>query len=534
MSSFQSLQSKRLATSAPVASTSSLLRPSRPLLPVSAPAAEPAPPVTQTELERAARFGHSFVRIPLFPPASGAGRTQGEPLQGGFGPAQNKENKTGLPDKLKAGIENLSGMSMDDVRVHYHSSKPAQVQALAYTQGTEIHMGPGQEKHLAHEVWHVVQQKQGRVKPTLQAKSMVINDDEGLEREADVMGAKIVRERAVGQKIRMGNEEPMHTSLQRSNIVQRRILTIGDEDAELRYSKRILEDQTGMASLKYDDTKELRSDQTEIILGHGSLTRIGGLDAIGMTDSLKPKLSKGEISYNLVFFACNVGLPDPQVNKSLSKQIQENLTNSGYAVTIEAPKGIAMVLDRAFYSITAQFPVSSPERNAAVKDVVRPKLAIFIAAYLRRLSEVEEKYQSADDWEKDAAKLKNANWTKAKPSKTKSNYQIFIEAIKTKLAEYIGNQGDYIEESLKPIDGLPSFNSIQNTYKTIQNLLVVKQGLGDEFGTQEAFDKWVEDLTHEAIALKAKENIETNKIQEVAERYEKSGKKQIQVPSYIS
>ena len=97
---------------------------------------------------------------------------------------------TGLPDTLKAGVESLSGLSLDDVHVHYHSSKPAQVQALAYTQGTEIHVGPGQERHLAHEAWHVVQQKQGRVKPTLQAKGMKINDDQGLEREADVMGIR--------------------------------------------------------------------------------------------------------------------------------------------------------------------------------------------------------------------------------------------------------------------------------------------------------------------------------------------------------
>lgn len=103
---------------------------------------------------------------------------------------QRKENNTGLPDNLKAGVENLSGLSMDDVNVHYNSSQPATVQALAYTKGTDIHVGPGQEKHLAHEAWHVAQQKQGRVKPTLQLRGTAINDDKGLEREADVMGAK--------------------------------------------------------------------------------------------------------------------------------------------------------------------------------------------------------------------------------------------------------------------------------------------------------------------------------------------------------
>jgi hypothetical protein len=117
-----------------------------------------------------------------------AGSREVSSLQGRFEPTQNRENNTGMPDTLKAGIETLSGLSMDDVNVHYNSSKPAQVQALAYTQGTDIHVGPGQEKHLAHEAWHVVQQKQGRVRPTWQAKSVAINDDQGLEREADVMG----------------------------------------------------------------------------------------------------------------------------------------------------------------------------------------------------------------------------------------------------------------------------------------------------------------------------------------------------------
>ncbi|MFT5779240.1 MAG: hypothetical protein ACI837_002197 [Crocinitomicaceae bacterium] len=109
-------------------------------------------------------------------------------------PIQKKGNNTGLPDNLKAGMENLSGISLDDVKVHRNSNKPAQLQAHAYAQGTDIHLGAGQEKHLPHEAWHVVQQKQGRVKPTMQMKGKVnINDDAGLEKEADVMGAKALQ-----------------------------------------------------------------------------------------------------------------------------------------------------------------------------------------------------------------------------------------------------------------------------------------------------------------------------------------------------
>ena len=110
------------------------------------------------------------------------------------GTAQLKENKTGLPDNLKSGVENLSGHSMDDVKVHYNSPEPASLQAHAYAQGTDIHVAPGQEQHLPHEAWHVAQQKQGRVKPTKQLKGITnINDDAGLEKEADVMGAKAMQ-----------------------------------------------------------------------------------------------------------------------------------------------------------------------------------------------------------------------------------------------------------------------------------------------------------------------------------------------------
>lgn len=105
--------------------------------------------------------------------------------------AQQIDKQTGLPHRLKAGVESLSGLSLDHVQVHYNSSQPAQLNAHAFAQGHHIHIAPGQERHLPHEAWHVVQQAQGRVRPTVQMKAGVsVNDDPGLEREADVMGAK--------------------------------------------------------------------------------------------------------------------------------------------------------------------------------------------------------------------------------------------------------------------------------------------------------------------------------------------------------
>lgn len=109
----------------------------------------------------------------------------------------------GLPARLKAGIESLSGVAMDGVRVHRDSPQPARIGAEAYAAGNDIHLAPGRAHHLPHEAWHVAQQRQGRVRTTVQAKGSLridphgppalINADPALEREADRMGERAAR-----------------------------------------------------------------------------------------------------------------------------------------------------------------------------------------------------------------------------------------------------------------------------------------------------------------------------------------------------
>jgi hypothetical protein len=103
---------------------------------------------------------------------------------------QSKENTTGLPDDLKTNLEAMSGMSLDQVKVHYNSSKPAKLDAYAYAEFPNIYIAPGQEKHLPEEAAHMVQQMQGRVKPTNEVNGMPINDNASLEKEAVKEGQK--------------------------------------------------------------------------------------------------------------------------------------------------------------------------------------------------------------------------------------------------------------------------------------------------------------------------------------------------------
>lgn len=108
--------------------------------------------------------------------------------------AEKREQKTGrpkagrtAPEDLKTRFEDMSGYSFDDVSIHYHSDKPAQMEAAAYTMGNEVYLGAGQEKYLGHELGHVLQQKRKRIPPLLRYKGVAVNNDPALEREADML-----------------------------------------------------------------------------------------------------------------------------------------------------------------------------------------------------------------------------------------------------------------------------------------------------------------------------------------------------------
>src|SRR5258707_5734007 len=146
-------------------------------------------PQQQNQFTNQTRFAQDFTRVPAHASPPIPSQLQGEP-------ALHRLNSTGLPTALQTGIETLSGLSMDDVHVHYQSAMPADLDALAYTQGTEIHVGPGQEQYLPHEAWHVVQQMQRRGGPPLPVPGATGNDDQGGEKKSQATGAKKSETRA--------------------------------------------------------------------------------------------------------------------------------------------------------------------------------------------------------------------------------------------------------------------------------------------------------------------------------------------------
>lgn len=125
-------------------------------------------------------------------------------------------------------MECLSGYALSDVRVYRESPWPARIGARAFVLGSDIHLSPGAEDALAHELWHVVQQKQGRVRANRildfgepRLGGVGLNDDEALEREADAK-ARLVRS-LVRDGVPIPEREALWEVTIRRPVVQRAI-----------------------------------------------------------------------------------------------------------------------------------------------------------------------------------------------------------------------------------------------------------------------------------------------------------------------
>jgi len=138
-----------------------------------------------------------------------------------------RSNTTGLPTPVLRGMEGLLGRDLSSVRVHADSPRAARLGAVAFTEGLDVHVAPGRlrpetaagRRLLGHELAHVVQQADGRVPETTRADGLAVNDDAGLEREADAIGERAAS--AIGVLAPLSAAMPRVAALSRGRIVQR-------------------------------------------------------------------------------------------------------------------------------------------------------------------------------------------------------------------------------------------------------------------------------------------------------------------------
>lgn len=111
-------------------------------------------------------------------------------------------NRTGISTPVLRSMERGLGRDLSAIRVHPESGEATRLGAQAFTRGNDIHVAPGRfaphtesgRALIGHELAHVVQQANGRVRPTTKVAGVPVNDDPGLEREADAVGARLARE----------------------------------------------------------------------------------------------------------------------------------------------------------------------------------------------------------------------------------------------------------------------------------------------------------------------------------------------------
>ncbi|WP_437765359.1 DUF4157 domain-containing protein [Sorangium sp. So ce281] len=131
----------------------------------------------------------------------GARQDRGEPGQRAGAGVPAPTAGRAMPEAVRERMESAFSADFSDLRIHPGSARATALGALAYTQGSDIHVAPGHwapetgrgQELLGHEIAHVVQQREGRVRATAQTQGVALNDEPALEREADELAQKAVK-----------------------------------------------------------------------------------------------------------------------------------------------------------------------------------------------------------------------------------------------------------------------------------------------------------------------------------------------------
>ncbi|MFJ4909893.1 DUF4157 domain-containing protein [Streptomyces sp. NPDC093249] len=171
-----------------------------------------------------------------------------------------------LDAPLREEMEARLGADFSDVRIHDNTAARAsasEIGARAYTSGTDIVIGDGGSDHhtLAHELTHVIQQRQGPVAGTDNGAGLSVSDPgDHFEREAEANATRVMQGAAPAEAYVQRATAPGHAvSGGTSTDVQR---TISGSSMDDEYDPASLE-KLRKKQKKKDEDEEMASEEIE-------------------------------------------------------------------------------------------------------------------------------------------------------------------------------------------------------------------------------------------------------------------------------
>ncbi|MEO5998527.1 MAG: DUF4157 domain-containing protein [Chitinophagaceae bacterium] len=142
-------------------------------------------------------------------------------------PIQKQQQKQGnLPDDIQTKMETAFDTDFSEVNVHQNSGTAKTLNAVAFTQGNEIHFKSGYDPFsengqevLGHELSHVVQQRAGEVPVTHFESGFAVNTQTGLEQRAETEGKKAANGQLVNNNTST-SISPKPTVQKKSEVIQ--------------------------------------------------------------------------------------------------------------------------------------------------------------------------------------------------------------------------------------------------------------------------------------------------------------------------
>ncbi|MFB7511442.1 eCIS core domain-containing protein, partial [Streptomyces broussonetiae] len=190
-----------------------------------------------------------------------------------------------LDEPLRAEMETRLGADFSDVRIHTGGTARAsatEVGARAYTSGNHIVIGDGgADKHtLAHELTHVIQQRQGPVAGTDNGSGLRISDPaDRFEREAEANATRVMQRRTASAgetRAETGEAHETARGASGSEVVQR-YTTVEDQSLgqiHVSESGRYAIDPQGQHVWVRDDVPA--GDLATALRAAGQQAQIGG------------------------------------------------------------------------------------------------------------------------------------------------------------------------------------------------------------------------------------------------------------------